>query len=139
MQSNLHRVSEFAVTAMQRADDGKVKPETRTVVKRLRESDSDTESEVDEIVSNSNISASLDLNVKDSTSLDPWHDCLKPETAEVDSTVFLSFGLENEDPYEKAVERYYPLFNICNLSKTVRIKFSLFCCILLLTFTSITM
>lgn len=105
MQSNLHRVSEFAVTAMQRADDGKVKPETRTVVKRLRESDSDTESEVDEIVSNSNISASLDLNVKDSTSLDPWHDCLKPETAEVDSTVFLSFGLENEDPYEKAVER----------------------------------
>ncbi|XP_022729138.1 uncharacterized protein LOC111284627 isoform X2 [Durio zibethinus] len=105
MQTNLHRVSEFAVTAMQRADDGKVKPETRTVIKRLRESDSDTESEVDEIVSNSNISASLDLNVKDSPPPDPWHDCLKPETAEVDSTVFLSFGLENEDPYEKAVER----------------------------------
>ncbi|XVE97525.1 hypothetical protein REPUB_Repub03eG0027100 [Reevesia pubescens] len=91
MQTNLHRVSEFAVTAMQRADDGKVKPETRTVIKRLRESDSDTESEVDEIVGNSNISASLDLNVNDSSSPDPWHDCLKPETSEVDSTVFLSF------------------------------------------------
>ncbi|XVE53696.1 hypothetical protein DITRI_Ditri03aG0023300 [Diplodiscus trichospermus] len=105
MQTNLHRVSEFAVTAMQRADDGKVKPETRTVIKRLRESDSDSESEVDEIAANSSISASLDLNVKDSTSPDPWHDCLIPETAEVDCTVFLSFGLENEDPYEKAVER----------------------------------
>ncbi|EOY29640.1 Zinc finger FYVE domain-containing protein 26 isoform 2 [Theobroma cacao] len=105
MQTNLHRVSEFAVTARQRADDGKVKPETRTVIKRLREPDSDTESEVDEIVGNSNISTSLDLNAIDSTSPDPWHDCLKPETAEVDSTVFLSFGLENEDPYEKAVER----------------------------------
>ncbi|GMI92528.1 hypothetical protein like AT2G25730 [Hibiscus trionum] len=105
MQTNLHRVSEFAVTAMQSADDGNVKPETRTVIKRLRESDSDTESEVDEIVSNSNITASLDLNVKDNTSPDPWHDCIKTETAEVDSTVFLPFGLENEDPYEKAVER----------------------------------
>lgn len=107
MQTNLHRVSEFAVTAMQRDDDGKVKPETRTVIKRLRESDSDTESEVDETVNNSNVTTSLDLNVKDNTSPDPWHDSLKPETAE-DSTVFLSFGLENEDPYEKAVERYYP-------------------------------
>ncbi|TYH69442.1 hypothetical protein ES332_D05G056100v1 [Gossypium tomentosum] len=105
MQTNLHRVSEFAVTAMQRDDDGKVKPETRTVIKRLRESDSDTESEVDETVNNSNVTTSLDLNVKDNTSPDPWHDSLKPETAEVDSTVFLSFGLENEDPYEKAVER----------------------------------
>ncbi|KAA3489962.1 Zinc finger FYVE domain-containing 26 [Gossypium australe] len=105
MQTNLHRVSEFAVTAMQRDDDGKVKPETRTVIKRLRESDSDTESEVDETVNNSNVTTSLDLNVKDNTTPDPWHDSLKPETAEVDSTVFLSFGLENEDPYEKAVER----------------------------------
>ncbi|XP_021275656.1 uncharacterized protein LOC110410336 [Herrania umbratica] len=105
MQTNLHRVSEFAVTARQRADDGKVKPETRAVIKRLREPDSDTESEVDEIAGNSNISTSLDLNAKDSNSPDPWHDCLKPETAEVDSTVFLSFGLDNEDPYEKAVER----------------------------------
>ncbi|KAK8581989.1 hypothetical protein V6N13_144978 [Hibiscus sabdariffa] len=105
MQTNLHRVSEFAVTAMQSADDGTVKPETRTVIKRLRESDSDTESEVDETVSNSNITASLNLNVKDNSSADPWHDGIKPETDEVDSTVFLSFGLENEDPYEKAVER----------------------------------
>ncbi|GMI81443.1 hypothetical protein like AT2G25730 [Hibiscus trionum] len=105
MQTNLHRVSEFAVTAMQSADDGSVKPETRTVIKRLRGSDSNTESEVDEIVSNSNITASLVLNVKDKTSPDPWHDCIKPETDEVDSTVFLSFGLEDEDPYEKAVER----------------------------------
>ncbi|KAE8675824.1 Zinc finger FYVE domain-containing protein 26 isoform 2 [Hibiscus syriacus] len=105
MQTNLHRVSEFAVTAMQSADDDNVKPETRTVIKRMRESDSDTESEIDESVSNSNITASLDLNIKDNTSPDPWHDCIKPETAEVDSTIFLSFGLENEDPYEKAVER----------------------------------
>ncbi|OMO61829.1 hypothetical protein CCACVL1_23218 [Corchorus capsularis] len=105
MQTNLHRVSEFAVTAMQRDDDNKVKPETRTVIKRMREPDSDTESEVDESVGNSNISSTLDLNVKDCSSQDSWQNCLKPEVAEGDNTVFLSFGLENEDPYEKAVER----------------------------------
>lgn len=107
MQTNLHRVSEVAITAEERANDGKSKPEIRTAIKRVREPDSDTESEVDDIAGNTNVSAASDHSVKDSSSLDLWGDSLESETAEVDNTVFLSFDWENEDPYEKAVERYY--------------------------------
>nr|GEV14748.1 hypothetical protein [Tanacetum cinerariifolium] len=34
-----------------------------------------------------------------------WQDSPKSETAEIDPTIFLSFGWENEKPYEKSVER----------------------------------
>ncbi|GKU87148.1 hypothetical protein SLEP1_g1595 [Rubroshorea leprosula] len=105
MQTNLHRVSEVAITAEQRANDGKVKPDIRTAIKRVREPDSDTESEVDDIAGNNNVSAASDHGVKDSSSPDLWCDSLESETAKVDNTVFLSFDWENEDPYEKAVER----------------------------------
>ncbi|KAJ0091656.1 hypothetical protein Patl1_12853 [Pistacia atlantica] len=106
MQTNLHRVSEFAVTAKQKADDGKVKHEARAAIKRFRENDSDTESEVDEIVGSNNVSASLaDLSGQDGAAPNTWRDSFKSENAEDDTKVFLSFDWENEDPYEKAVER----------------------------------
>ncbi|KAK3212905.1 hypothetical protein Dsin_017611 [Dipteronia sinensis] len=105
MQTNLHRVSEFAVTAKQK-DDDKVKHEARATIKRLRENDSDAESEVDENVGSSNISAPLvDLKGQDGGGPDAWHDSSKSLIAEDDTTVFLSFDWENEDPYEKAVDR----------------------------------
>ncbi|KAH7574212.1 hypothetical protein JRO89_XS03G0265900 [Xanthoceras sorbifolium] len=105
MQTNLHRVSEFAVMAKQK-DDGKVKHEARTTIKRLRENDSDTESEVDENVGSTNVSASfVDLKGQDGGGPDAWRDSSKSLIAEDDPTVFLSFDWENEDPYEKAVER----------------------------------
>lgn len=105
MQTNLHRVSEVAITADQRGSDGKSKPETRTAIKRVRDPDSDTESEVDDVVGNTNVSTVSDHSAKDGSSPDLWCDSMKSETAEVDNTVFLSFDWENEDPYEKAVER----------------------------------
>ncbi|KAK1551145.1 hypothetical protein Q3G72_031043 [Acer saccharum] len=105
MQTNLHRVSEFAVTAKQK-DDDKVRHEARATVKRLRENDSDTESEADENVGSANISAPLvDLKGQDGGGPDAWHDSSKSLIAEDDTTVFLSFDWENEDPYEKAVDR----------------------------------
>lgn len=111
MQTNLHRVSEFAVTAKKKADDGKVKHETRAAIKRFRESDSDTELEVDEIAGSNNISTSLvDLSGQDGAAPNTWRDSFKSESTEDDTTIFLSFDWENEDPYEKAVERYFPFF-----------------------------
>jgi len=106
MQTNLHRVSEFAVTANQTADDGSV--ETRTSVKRVREHDTETESDADDIVSGSTIPVALtDLNSQGIEAIDFWHDSSKSEAAQLDTTVFLSFDWDNEEPYERAVERYY--------------------------------
>lgn len=108
MQTNLHRVSEFAVTATQTADGGEVKAAARVAIKRLREHESDTESEVDENVGGSNIPTNLPrLNSQDTAAPDaPWNDSTKPDVAELDNSVFLSFDWENEEPYEKAIERY---------------------------------
>lgn len=106
MQTNLHRVSEFAVATKQTADNGKHKPEARSAIKRLREHDNDTESEIDDIVCSTNVSTALqDFNGQGAAAPDPWHDSSKSEVAELDTTVFLSFDWENEEPYEKAVER----------------------------------
>lgn len=107
MQTNLHRVSEFAVTAKQTADGAEVKAEARAAIKRLREHESDTESEVDENVSGSNISTNLPVvNGQDGTAPETsWNDSPKPDVAELDNSVFLSFDWENEEPYEKAIER----------------------------------
>lgn len=83
------------------------KPESKTAIKRYREQDSDTESEVDEISVGKNISGALpDHKDQISMASDPWHDSPKSKNGEHDTTVFLSFDWENEGPYEKAVERY---------------------------------
>ncbi|KAG2699968.1 hypothetical protein I3760_07G212600 [Carya illinoinensis] len=106
MQTNLHRVSEVAVATKERADDAKLKPESRYAIKRIRELDNDTESEIDDTINSSNISSALqDPNSLGVSALDPWHDSLKSEVDELDATVFLSFDWENEEPYVKAIER----------------------------------
>lgn len=108
MQTNLHRVSEFAVTAKQKDDDGEVKADIRAAIKRLRGPDSDTESEVDDIVGSSNISTTLpDLSSQGGVASDPGEDSSKSDIVEPDTTVYLSLDWEKEEPYEKAVERYY--------------------------------
>lgn len=105
MQTNLHRVSEFAVTSNQTAGE---EHEARTSVKRIREQDSDTESEVDDIVGSSTVPVALaDLSNQRVEAADPWQDSSKSDAAQLDATVFLSFDWDNEGPYEKAVERYY--------------------------------
>ena len=114
MQNNLHRVSEFAVRANQTADGDKINAEARAAIKRPHEHDSDTESEVDENVSGNNISTSLPaLNGQGGAARDTsWHDSTNPDVAEPDNLAFLSFNWENQEPYEKAIERYCSLFNL---------------------------
>ncbi|XP_010249786.1 PREDICTED: uncharacterized protein LOC104592245 [Nelumbo nucifera] len=106
MQTNLHRVSESAITSKQSTNNGKVKPEVKAAVKRLREPDSDTESESDDNVVSSHASTTLpESNNQGNATSDPWRDAPKSENVELDTTTFLSFDWENEGPYEKAVER----------------------------------
>ncbi|KAG8375537.1 hypothetical protein BUALT_Bualt10G0110000 [Buddleja alternifolia] len=106
MQTNLHRVSEFAVMTEHGRDDVKDNSETKSAMKRFRENDSDTESETDDVAVGSNILLTLpELKEHGSVGSDAWHESPKSQTAEHDNTVFLSFDWENEGPYEKAVER----------------------------------
>lgn len=100
MQTNLHRVSEYVVTPKQALDDTRIKPDERTAIKRLREHDSDSESDAEESFSNSNIQPALtDYSTRDGGPFDTG-------IGRTDPTVFLSFDWENEVPYEKAVNRY---------------------------------
>ncbi|KAD3641724.1 hypothetical protein E3N88_30948 [Mikania micrantha] len=98
MQTNLHRVSEVAVTAEHMIKDGS---EAKTSVKRFREHDSDSDLEHDDLTVGPTVSA-LPEAINDSGI---WQDSPKSETVGTATTVFLSFGWENEKPYEKAVER----------------------------------
>jgi len=107
MQSNLHRVSESAIAAKSDSEDSAAKFEAKISVKRLREPESDTESEVDEMAVSGHIaSPSSDFHTQAHVAFDSWQDSPKPDSVELDPTVFLSFDWENEGPYEKAVERY---------------------------------
>lgn len=114
MQTNLHRVSEFAVRANQTADGGKVEAKARSAIKRAREYDSDTESEIDENVGGSNVSTSIPaVNSQVDAAPDmAWHDSANLDSVEPDNIDYLSFNWENEEPYEKALERYDSLFKL---------------------------
>lgn len=105
MQSNLHRVSEYAITDKRAPENGDVKPEAKAAVKRFREADSDTESEVDDIVFAGHSSTTLPEYTDQGSGHDLLQDSSKAEISELDQSVFLSFDSENEAPYEKAVER----------------------------------
>ncbi|XP_076932004.1 uncharacterized protein LOC143597374 [Bidens hawaiensis] len=98
MQTNLHRVSEVAVTAEHTFNDGS---EAKTSVKRFREHDSDSDLEHDDLAAGPTISVLPETTNESGI----WKDSPKSESVETDTTVFLSFGWENEKPYEKAVER----------------------------------
>lgn len=106
MQSNLHRVSESAIATKSDTEDSAAKFETKISVKRLREPESDTESEVDDMAVTGHIaSPTSDFRAQGHATSDSWQDSPKPDSVEVDPTVFLSFDWQNEGPYEKAVDR----------------------------------
>ncbi|KAG9459296.1 hypothetical protein H6P81_003804 [Aristolochia fimbriata] len=105
MQSNLHRVSATNWTLKDKSGVDVAKPNGKVSVKRVRESDSDTESEVDDLAVNGLVSTSqLDINPQSHGDSEARHDS-KPGSVERDQTIYLSFDWENEGPYEMAVER----------------------------------
>ncbi|XP_042039127.1 uncharacterized protein LOC121784921 isoform X1 [Salvia splendens] len=106
MQTNLHRVSEFAVMTEHGTDDVKDNAEPKTAVKRFRDIETDSEPESDDMSVGNNISLSLpEVMDQSNATSDAWHESPKSRTAADVNTVYLSFDWENEAPYEKAVER----------------------------------
>ncbi|KAK1299470.1 hypothetical protein QJS10_CPB14g00985 [Acorus calamus] len=103
MQSNLHRVSESSISAGGEAETV-VRSKIKFAVKRCREPESDNESEVDETVVES-LPVLANFNADDHRTSEFWHDSPGPENLGLGSTVFLSFDLENEVPYQKAVDK----------------------------------
>lgn len=118
MQTNLHRVSEFVVTPKQKPDDARIKPDERTAIKRLREHDSDSESDAEEAFSNNIRPALTHYRARDGGSFETG-------ASRTDPTVFLSFDWENEGPYENAVNRYANFFfwfvSLCKSPLSVRL------------------
>jgi zinc finger FYVE domain-containing protein 26 len=92
MQSNLHRVSESAVTVKTENEVAVHQSKGKFSIKRAREPDSDAESELEDVV--------INVNAASITPESPKHD-----DAKLEPTAFISFDWENEGPYEKAVER----------------------------------
>ncbi|XP_052210694.1 uncharacterized protein LOC127813651 [Diospyros lotus] len=106
MQTNLHRVSEFAVTAEHEIDHSMVKSEPKMAIKRYREHDSDTDTEVDDNTVGTNVPKTLpDPKSPINAPSDTWQESPKSEFPELDTRTFLSFDWENEGPYERAVDR----------------------------------
>ncbi|KAI4380183.1 hypothetical protein MLD38_006402 [Melastoma candidum] len=104
MQTNLHRVSEFAETTDDSTADVKRRHEQRDSVKRVREHTSDLESEFDECGGSSS-NTPRNLNRQGSAVFETWHNSPESEVANSDATVYFSFDSANEEPYEKAVQR----------------------------------
>ncbi|KAL0394032.1 UNVERIFIED_CONTAM: hypothetical protein Slati_4369400 [Sesamum latifolium] len=102
MQTNLHRVSEFAVMSEHGKNDVKDNSVPKTAMKRFRENESDTESETDDMAAGNNISSVLpDVKDQSSVASDAWHESPKSEIAEHDNTVFLSLIGRMRDPMKK--------------------------------------
>lgn len=97
-------MSEFAETTEHSTDDVKRRHEQREVVKRMREHNSDLESEFDECVGSSS-NTPRNLSSQGAAAFETWHNSPESEVANTDATVYFSFDSANEEPYEKAVQR----------------------------------
>ncbi|XP_048494067.1 uncharacterized protein LOC104887752 isoform X2 [Beta vulgaris subsp. vulgaris] len=104
MQTNLHRVSEFAVTSKDMDDAGGTQNIRKSSVKRPREHDTDTESEFDDSIGNNALPSATEI-VQATADRDTLQDSMKYQAAEDDATTFQTFNWENEEPYERAVKR----------------------------------
>lgn len=101
---NLHRVSEFGVTSKNNEGGGEVIINRKFSTKRPRELDTDADSEVDDSMGINSFTVLPD--VQTAAGHDALEDSMQYLSAENDAITVLTFDWENEEPYEKAVERY---------------------------------
>ncbi|WOL00352.1 hypothetical protein Cni_G09065 [Canna indica] len=105
LQSNLHKISETTIASK---NDSKVVANIsngKVSTKRLREPESDTESEIDDMVVGHS-SPTFQEFTTHGHSLPKTSQCSAvPDDIEVDPTCYVSFDWENEGPYGKAVDR----------------------------------
>ncbi|KNA04878.1 hypothetical protein SOVF_195620 isoform A [Spinacia oleracea] len=111
MQTNLHRVSEIAVTPKDTDDAGGIQNNRKSSVKRSRENEIDTESEIDENIGTNTVAFVPEI-AQTTVEHDTLPDSTKYQAAEDDTTTFLTFDWENEEPYERAVKRLIEEGNI---------------------------
>ncbi|PKA58911.1 hypothetical protein AXF42_Ash001004 [Apostasia shenzhenica] len=103
MQSNLHRLSEATIVARSYSNSSITMLDAKISLKRSREPESETDSELDDMASDL---IKSDHIVDDSLFAKVRHDNpLASDNRKHDSAVFLTFDWENEAPCEKAVER----------------------------------
>ncbi|KAK1298061.1 hypothetical protein QJS10_CPB14g00969 [Acorus calamus] len=96
---------EFALDQSERGEaETVVRSKIKFAVKRCREPESDNESEVDETVVES-LPVLANFNADDHRTSEFCYDSPGLENLGLGSTVFLSFDLENEVPYQKAVDK----------------------------------
>ncbi|GAB2223083.1 hypothetical protein Droror1_Dr00017220 [Drosera rotundifolia] len=103
MQSNLHRVSEFAET-LDGTTDNDVKVNAKSTIKRPRDHDADSELDEND-VANDIFPAVSAINGQETAVSDHLRVPLQCQVAKLDPVGFLTLDWENEEPYEKAVER----------------------------------
>ncbi|KAF6172870.1 hypothetical protein GIB67_035424 [Kingdonia uniflora] len=103
MQTNLHRISESSMTAKHATESENAKPEAKTSVKRHRDSESDTESDVDDMVGSHGSTTFPEVSNHGCMAHNPSQESQRSGNVDIDPPVFLSFDWENEGPYEKAV------------------------------------
>ncbi|KAG0493045.1 hypothetical protein HPP92_006443 [Vanilla planifolia] len=109
MQSNLHRVSESAISSRSDNENFIPKSEGKAAMKRCREPECDTESELDDLachLTKSVPTSQAPLVSEAQQDFDQIRqDFDKIDDVDLNSGTFLLFDWENEAPYEKAVER----------------------------------
>ncbi|XP_021746280.1 uncharacterized protein LOC110712151 isoform X1 [Chenopodium quinoa] len=110
LQTNLHRVSVISETPKDADDASGIQSNRKFSVKRSRELDTDTESDIDESIG-SNTAAFAPEIAQATVDRDTLQDSMH-QAAEDDATTFLTFDWENEEPYERTVKRLIEEKNI---------------------------
>ena len=107
MQSNLHKISRSAIASKSDIKTAAAISNGKVPVKRVREPESDTESEIDDMVAGGHNSPTLsEFSTHGQSVSRSWHSSSSPVDVGIDAANFISCDWENEGPYGKAVERF---------------------------------
>ncbi|RRT71470.1 hypothetical protein GW17_00023827 [Ensete ventricosum] len=107
MQSNLHKISRSAIASKSDIKTAAAISNGKVPVKRVREPESDTESEIDDMVVGGHNTPTLsEFSTHGHSVSRSWHSSSSPEDVGIDPANFISCDWENEGPYGKAVERF---------------------------------
>nr|CAD1824207.1 unnamed protein product [Ananas comosus var. bracteatus] len=103
MQSNLHRVSESAVTAKSNNEAAPAESKEKVHLKRIHDSESDTESDDDGEVIGSHFTSTSQSHTVSDSQLESPAPC---DNVKHDLDVYISFDSENEGSLKNRVERF---------------------------------
>lgn len=120
MQSNLHRVSESAVTAKSNNEAAPAESKEKVHLKRIHDSESDTESNDDGEVIGSHFTSTSQSHTVSDSQLESPAPC---DNVKHDLDVYISFDSENEGSLKNRVERYSKFLLFLNVSIVILFYF----------------